>query len=198
MTPTSDVPSPLGQSPIRGLLLRRGVLLAIVGGWATILLSIVAASLPYNPLTLDLPAERGIRMLMPEGWGFFTRDPREPDITTYVKSKGSWYRSPNMPIANAANLFGINRFPRAQSVELGMLLHDVPAEWWRPCRSNIDACLQSIPAKPVTNTSPFPVFRDTIGLVRQEPIPWAWAAHRNSITMPAFIVILQVNVAPEH
>jgi len=174
------------------------VLLAIVGGWATILLSIVAASLPYNPLTLDLPAERGIRMLMPEGWGFFTRDPREPDITTYVKSKGSWYRSPNMPIANAANLFGINRFPRAQSVELGMLLHDVPAEWWRPCRSNIDACLQSIPAKPVTNTSPFPVFRDTIGLVRQEPIPWAWAAHRNSITMPAFIVILQVNVAPEH
>ena len=51
----------------------------------SILLSLVAISgLPYNPLSMSLRIELGIRSVLPEGWGFFTKDPRVW-ISTFIE-----------------------------------------------------------------------------------------------------------------
>ena len=172
---------------------RRVLLAGLVLGWSATVVSITVAALPYNPLTMPFGQERGIKMFVPEGWGFFTRDPREPDLIVLTKSTGSWRILRNMPIASAANAFGIDRYPRAQSVELAMILHGVSDADWKGCSVAVETCLDRTAAIPVTDRSPYPTLRGTLGLVKQEPIPWAWSANSDMVVMPSAVVVVNVD-----
>ncbi|HSP17291.1 MAG TPA: SdpA family antimicrobial peptide system protein [Thermoanaerobaculia bacterium] len=179
-----------GRSRVRRVLLAGLVVL-----WSGALLSITVTALPYNPLTLQPREDRGIKTLMPEGWGFFTRDPREPDLIVFVQSGQTWRKLRNMPISSAANSFGIDRFPRAQSVELAMLLHEVDEDAWRRCSEAVSTCLRGASPIPIVDRSPRPTLEGTLALVRQEPIPWAWSANAESVVMPSSFVVIEVRRA---
>lgn len=82
----------------------------------------VHAALPPN--VLELPLERSVepRKWAPQGWAFFTRNPREPRVLPFVAESGTW-RSANLgPHAQARYAFGLDRKSRAQGVEVGLLM----------------------------------------------------------------------------
>ena len=172
------------------------MLLFLGVAWATAGLYVVHAQIPRN--VLELPLERVLRpaipFLAPEGWAFFTRDPREPRLLPYRHAtNGVWAYAHAGPHADLRNVFGLDRISRAQGVEIGLLLGEFADTAWQPCTDAPTLCLDELPRTvSITNRSPAPTLCGDVGLVRQEPVPWAWARVESETTMPSTVVRLDI------
>jgi antimicrobial peptide system SdpA family protein len=153
--------------------------LATAIAFATVALYVAVAYVPTTAVSLPLYTQIRpiVRSVIPEGWAFFTRSPREERMAPYVLRDGRWTDVHAAPHAEPQHLFGLNRISRAQGVELGLLYGAVPSTAWTSCRGTDPArCLDgSTIALTLRNLSPDPTICGDVGLVRQEPVPWAWA-----------------------
>jgi len=162
--------------------------------WAVLALYVVHAALPYNPLQLPYAHALRTQVWAPEGWAFFTRDPREPRPYLYRLEGREWASASLGPHARPSNAFGMNRRARAQGVELGLLLENVSVRSWEKCETEPMGCLGRAPAAArVANGSPRPSLCGTIGVVRQPPVPWAWARAPKPVVMPSNVIRLEVS-----
>lgn len=171
-----------------------GVLIALVGFWLIFGLYVVHAFLPYNPVKPPFAAELRTKLWMPEGWAFFTRDPRSERVYYFVYNGATWVDASVGPQSRASNFFGLNRRARAQNVEAGLLLNEQRVrEAWRVCERSPSSCLAPAYAvNAVTNASPRPTLCGLVGVARQRPIPWAWRRSRDRVVMPSVAVTLEV------
>src|SRR4029453_5790255 len=117
----SDFASPAARQPTSV----RVAFVALIALWMTVFVLVTISSLPFNPLSMAFHVEIGIRSLVPEGWGFFTREPRGLVLYLARPSGGRWQPLAGLPIGHPRNLFGIDRRPRAIPVELAILLDHV-------------------------------------------------------------------------
>ncbi len=170
-------------------------ILALAGVWSMLAVCAVYVVLPFNPIRLPLVQTLQTYMWMPEGWAFFTRDPREPRTLTFAKVQDTWVSSSMAPHARPSNLFGVNRASRAQGVELGLIMEAIAVaeHTWEPCEEAIGTCLEAVPtADTLDNISPRPRLCGLVGLAQQEPVPWAWSYNRDEITMPSQVIKLKI------
>ncbi|MDQ3953248.1 MAG: SdpA family antimicrobial peptide system protein [Actinomycetota bacterium] len=169
--------------------------LAIAGLWLFLGFYAVDAALPANVVHLPFEAELNARTLVPQGWGFFTRTPREPDLQPFVLDEASdeWVDVSRAPHSEARNFFGLRRASKAQRIELALVRTGVPKEAWTECRGRPFDCLDGAETVgPVTNGSVDPTICGTVGLVSQEPVPWAWARSGRDIVMPSRVARVDV------
>src|SRR4030095_4783202 len=103
-----------------------------IGILVYVIYKVTLSALPYSPLSPGIKEKTSIMAIIPEGWGFFTRNPRETDLYLYFLKDKHWVMNPNAPISSCRNSFGLNRLPRAQSVELGMILSKINDTCWKP------------------------------------------------------------------
>jgi antimicrobial peptide system SdpA family protein len=171
-----------------------GLLLAGMVGVAGLVAAYAAhVPMPYNPV--HLPFEKSLTMarFLPEGWKFFTRDPREESVFVMAPSSEGW-----VPMAGAANgsLFnalGASRQGRARSVELGQLTSRVSKSEWRDCDRAPATCLEGI-ATPVhvQTASSRPQLCGLHAVVAQKPVPWAWRNASPPVVMPSRVLLMDV------
>jgi len=190
-----SVPRPSVTTRVAPRLLGSAVI-ALAIAWSLLVLYAAHIELPAN--ALDLPFESSIKpplqALVPEGWGFFTRDPREARLLPYVREAGSWRAAREGPNGEPRNAFGFNRAARAQGVEMGLLETSIPTKAWKACATEIAACLDRISAPiEVGNPTPAPTLCGDVGLVHRDPLPWAWAGSEpDETSMPSKVVRLTV------
>jgi antimicrobial peptide system SdpA family protein len=179
---------PLTYSPSDARALA-GLALVLLAFWGGLFLYVVHSAMPYNPVALPFEQYFATRTWAPEGWGFFTRDPREERVSFFVRdARGNWTSASLAPHARARNVFGLNRKSRAQGIEAGMLLTTIPESDWTTCRQSAEACLAAAPVvATMTNTSPQPTLCGEVGLLLRKPLPWAWTRSKSRLTMPARI-----------
>ncbi|MCH0541063.1 SdpA family antimicrobial peptide system protein [Streptomyces sp. MUM 203J] len=143
----------------------------------------VQEHLPKN--TISLPGQQTVRHtvvnLAPQGWAFFTKSPRDPEVMPFAKSPSEkaadgWRPLSLTPHASPGNAFGLDRQSRAQGVEIAMLLTSAQQDDWRDCSDDRQRCLNEYgaPARRVVNHSPDPTLCGTVGLLQERPTPWAW------------------------
>jgi antimicrobial peptide system SdpA family protein len=173
-----------------------GFALTLIGLALVVCTYVVHVQLPPN--AVQLPYEQslrlGVQQFLPEGWAFFTRNPREPDMMAYVRDEsGTWRLALRSPHSELRNVVGFARASRAQGVEIALLTGSLHKDDWRDCRSPVTECLERVPALTATNISPAHSLCGQVGLVRQPPVPWAWSESANRITMPGTVVRLEVS-----
>lgn len=160
---------------------------------------VIAAAHPavtYNPTqSASLKDELNpIQIVFPEGFAFFTRDPREPDLYLYEQTEDGWKTAALGPNARPANFFGLNRKARAQAVEYALLLQGRGPGAWSSCDAGTLSCLERVETHDtIENVTPRPTLCGTVGFVRQDPIPWAWSEDRDTIEMSSELIKLQVS-----
>jgi antimicrobial peptide system SdpA family protein len=151
----------------------------------------VLPSTSFNPLKFSYRYSSLIYTLLPQGWGFFTRDPREAQTMVY-RPEGSAFRLVNKSNGEASYLFGLSRVSRRQNIELGQIIATIPSQAWTPCSSrNLSSCLSD---SLVVRKNPFksPLIKGEYVLVSTNPIPWAWSHSRKPVVMPFKTVRLYV------
>ncbi|MFN0140901.1 MAG: SdpA family antimicrobial peptide system protein [Pyrinomonadaceae bacterium] len=174
------------------------VYIAIWGLWIIVFWWSVRAALPYNPIRLPF-GERIVQQLIPQGWKFFTRNPREEDLTVVARNgDNEWVDVVRGPNGSVQNVFGLKRDSRAQGIELGLLTSAVPKDRWGECKQQPSSCLnvETTPSIVAENTMPNPTLCGDLGFVLQEPIPWAWSRARKPVIMPS--KVLKMNVLCFH
>lgn len=148
-------------------------------------LSIIAA-LPPNPINIKSDYKLVISQIMPQGWGFFSKSPRDEYLDVYSLDGEKSVKWPNMRVSN---LFGISREGRAQGTEIGMFLQEIQGSEFKECsKYYIKYCIKEIEdVKPIEiiNKTPEPTLCGVHIITIKEPMPWSWSSsiERNYKTM---------------
>jgi antimicrobial peptide system SdpA family protein len=193
-SPQGDVMDPTRKSssapPYRGV----GVFtLGLISACLLLGLYAVDASRSINALEVPFQPKFLLQQLMPQGWAFFTRDPREERLHVYAETARGWVSADPGPHASWQYAMGFDRRPRVHGVELALLLAQFRQAAWQECKQNPVTCLATVEtAAMVVNTSPQPAFCGPLGIVRQVPVPWAWARATKPVTMPSQILKVDV------
>lgn len=154
----------------------------------------VFSSLPYNSLNMQVYSKRAAlyRRFFPEGFSFFTRNPREPQIVLYSMDLESIIKPNN----SVDYLLGFDRSGRALSIELGTIWNVVHDQKWFDCYTLTPGCFNNtlLPVYEVENKSSPPMLCGEYYLTLSEPIPWAWAVsfREKNRRMPAKIMKLRI------
>ena len=134
-----------------------------------------------------------IQLVLPQGFAFFTRDAREPDLYLFQQRDGAWQSASLGPNSRPSNLFGLNRKSRAQSVESALIVSKLLPTAWSECRDNPTKCLgQSSVQDTIRNVVPAPTLCGPVGFVLQEPVPWAWSKSQGTTDMHSQITNIHI------
>lgn len=165
-----------------------------MGIWTLVAGYVLKGSLGDNPLTPSLAARRNLLVMTPQGWAFFTRNPREPVDRVYKREREGW-SAVGYTHSSPQNLFGLRRMPRASGSELAYMLERMSNGDWVDCAASLNECLGQHPGKMVLveNRAVKPFFCGKFLIERRRPIPWAWSGMSNRIHMPAQLLIINAN-----
>jgi len=176
----------------------------ILGVFACISVAYIAKStVPDSTLSLPFDDVVNTNAFTPQGWGFFTRDARENQVTLWAPGDDeSWQRTGFGVNASADNWFGAGRASRAegkraQSVGAELAEREtVPVD----CGTDYDTMARAVSAC-AASVSPVQMDRagvpgwnlcGRVAIVSQEPQPWAWAAAGTRELMPFQLSVTEV------
>ncbi|HEV8701067.1 MAG TPA: SdpA family antimicrobial peptide system protein [Candidatus Polarisedimenticolia bacterium] len=167
--------------------------------WAAAIGPVLLGSLPDSPLRPSLGFRQDMIAIAPQGWAFFTRDPREPVDRVYAPlqagpSAGPEWAQVTYTNSSRRNWLGLKRDARALNVELASLLSEVDPAQWRDCPGRIETCLRErdVPAVAVVNRSRIRALCGSILVERRPPAPWAWSRAKRPVLLDSKIARLEV------
>lgn len=168
--------------------------MSLVGLWLFLAFYVVHAALPHNSVRLPFEGQLHAYVITPEGWGFFTGNPRQDRAYFFWKGRNGWTSAARGPDGRASNLFGLSRNARGQGVEFASLLSQLPRGSLQTCQGDPLSCLSRI-TRPIAVKNPlfYKTLCGEVGLVTQPPIPWAWRRSKEKIVMPSQVVLLDVS-----
>jgi len=130
------------------------------------------ASLSYNAQTPPYAIKTLLSKTLPEGWGFFTKSPRESMFAVYRVQDGILIPLETRNSA-AQNLFGFSRKARKISMEVSIIAELVKKEQWvqKEGIDHIDVPSNTVALDPAN----LHFLKDEqLVLVKSQPVPWAW------------------------
>lgn len=156
------------------------VLIVISAVWIIFIGKSIIAVLPTNPLSPNIDEQSLMKTLYPQGWGFFSKNPREEMINVYETK--TYSQAVSWPNNSFKNVFGLYRHGRAQGVELGYLIEQIPKSIeWEDCKDGTISCLKKTDTVvTINNKTPKASLCGNLGLSRETLIPWAWSIKRGS------------------
>ena len=148
----------------------------------------------YNAVALPLEQAINTTLFVPEGWAFFTRNPREPRFLVFGRAlDGTWVRTVS-PTDDPLATFAFSRKARSLNVEAGLFSSHVKETYWQSCALLPSSCLSSWSGGllSIVNPTPRPALCGALALVQQDRVPWAWANRVDPNSMPSRIVRIDV------
>ncbi|MBT8317779.1 MAG: SdpA family antimicrobial peptide system protein [Lutibacter sp.] len=149
--------------------------------WSAILINIFMASFPI-PSNKSFLNKTIIFSVIPQGWGFFTRNPREELITVYKSHNDSLVKITEQN-SSLSSFLGISRKSRLHNIELGTILSKIDENMWVKGKPN-ELKFDNIKYDTIMSSF-YP--KNMIGeyfIVKQERIPWAWSKNHKNLVMP--------------
>ncbi|CAM2829512.1 SdpA family antimicrobial peptide system protein [Corynebacterium propinquum] len=145
---------------------------------------VILSLLPYSPVrsSVSFIEKEKLTAIVPQGWGFFTKDPQEERLNFYKLGSDRKWLADDVANASSTNYFGASRRSRLRGLELAKLLTHVggpKSENWKTCLSTSrDDCLNSVKDKnpiEVNNDYPIKTICGPSLITQQKPNPWAYS-----------------------
>jgi antimicrobial peptide system SdpA family protein len=132
----------------------------------------------YNP---TFGVKYAALYFMPEGWGFFTRDPREAIVDLYHIEKNNELIPFTRSNASAEFVFGASRLGRRYGMEVSMVLKSVASNEWKyfnayDYKDSVQLVKEvEVPLKKIEHVNYLK--KGKYLLVYHEPVPWTYISH---------------------
>lgn len=154
----------------------------------TVILFVVFVSvIRFNPVQ-DGFVRRMVFAVVPQGWSFFTRSPREAQTIIYEISNNELNLVDHRH-SSFRHLVGLNRRSSVVMSEMQIVRAELPDSIFMTTQWNYQAGIvgdyPDRSAKEVDNKLFQPLLCGEFLLVFQEPVPWAWSKSLKTIKMPA-------------
>lgn len=132
---------------------------------------------------------------MPQGWAFFTRDPREAQIVLYKKNNKGELVEVEQRHSSFSNFFGLNRKADKIMFEVALIKEKLKDSQFQNTKWNYQQKIFSkLPNKTykVKNRLLYHNLKGQYIIIFQKPVPWAWSKSIDKIKMPAKIISLNI------
>jgi antimicrobial peptide system SdpA family protein len=164
--------------------------------WSAVIAYTVHPILPENALQLPFEDRDVLVKLLPQGWAFFTIDPRLPQVRAYVRrATGGWQGDRGAYCAHwyQCPFLGFSRAGSLPAIEVNLIVDGVRDPLWQACRGPPPSCLETTPSRAnVTDRLSRATLCGDVGIVRQEPVPWAWSGSDREVIMPSHVLRVMV------
>ncbi|MGI8950156.1 MAG: SdpA family antimicrobial peptide system protein [Chitinophagaceae bacterium] len=135
--------------------------------------SLVALT-PENALTPNFETKRFLSSILPEGWSFFTRSPREEEADLYKIINDSLIEIINTN-SEPLNFFGLSRQSRRIGMEVSMIANQIPDTVWKET-TFVSCKLSTLNVFLIKNKKNLYLLKSGTYLVSIHTlIPWAYA-----------------------
>jgi antimicrobial peptide system SdpA family protein len=151
----------------------------IVLGWIALCYLILVSSVQSIVSPLSDSQKANISFFFPEGWGFFTKNPRDEILTDIYKIENGKLNLVTIPNSSSENLLGFSRKSRFISAEATKLSVLVGENGWQ---NSVNWIEHKILPKNKNKVILPPVLKSQLRyfksgeylLVRYKITPWAW------------------------
>lgn len=152
-------------------------------------------NIPFNPVSYKFKQIKQAFSIMPQGWAFFTRSPRESQVLVYNVTDNRLIKKEVVRHSEPENVFGLRRIQTYKMNELQFILNKIDSDQYTNTTWNY--ITNKMGVIPDTTYEVSHVFidselsGDTLLIVIQEIVPWAWFGN-DSLMMPAKAIKLSV------
>jgi antimicrobial peptide system SdpA family protein len=160
-----------------------------------IVVHVLLASLPFNPASIGLSGKKIITGIIPQGWAFFTRDPREAQVILYKVTQHGELEPIPQRHTQSHNIFGLKRESTKILLELQFIKEQLTDSTFENTRWNYQANrtgIYPLHIHEVVNKIKEPILCGNYVLVIQDYIPWAWSGYMQTIQMPAKAINIRI------
>lgn len=150
--------------------------------WVTAFFGLISATSGYTSLKLKSKTNRHLLSLTPQGWGFFTRNPREENIVMYKLDKKDSIIQITDKNFSINNYFGLSRKQRYEAIQMSALLSDIKEDEFVRCNeSSLENCdlHKVILSNNEKNKKNY--FKGTYFIKKEKTIPWAWSKSKEKL-----------------
>lgn len=149
--------------------------------WGIVIFFVTISSIPYNPFSVRYHTR--IYKLIPEGFGFFTKNPREQSRFIYKLNQFGKYDLISCRGSELTNVFGLFRNGRKRNVEMASILAQIQDSAW--ISGNLQKFDIQCDGKLINICNPIiaPEFIGDFIIVMQDRTPWPWA-NNTQFVMP--------------
>jgi antimicrobial peptide system SdpA family protein len=159
--------------------------------WGVVAVVVLINSVPEHAVGTSSITRDVVKAFLPEGWAFFTRNPREATERFFAELPGGQL-VPGSP-ADTRGIPSPSRAERVRSIEIAMLLSQVPKDAWKACSDSLEICLAHQPERhDVAVRMNACSYQGPAVVQRVTPVPWAWRASYENVHMPSAVVRLNV------
>ena len=152
-----------------------------------------------NPFKLTSPIIKDqVKMFLPQGWAFFTRDAREDVIVIYNVVNNIIVKNDEKRQASYLNFFGLKRNARAFGIDLAWindkLIDHSNYHKIYPSLDSVGKDIVNGKFQPVNifSNQKHPLLMGHIIIVKKKVTPWAWSSNYDKISFP--IDVIYVNI----
>ncbi len=149
--------------------------LAVLCFWLICIFFIFSASISNEIVYSNKKYKKTIAAIVPQGWGFFTKSPKEQTYVCYKFYKGA-YVPVTLANFSAGNLFGLSRKSRVVGYETSMLLEKIAGiPGWNNGKGEHHLLHKPAATYPLRIEKHLNHFENGKYLfIRYYTIPWAW------------------------
>ena len=173
--------------------MKEKLFLIIVNLFWIVLSYFIFVSSIKESIILSIDTKKTFQYIFPEGWGFFTKEPKEGLVDIYQVDKND-IKELSIKNTNLDNYIGLSRAARIKSYELSMIISNISANNWKDdklynFKKHISDTAYDI--KPKNNFQYFN--KGEFLLVQRSPVPWAWASSNQSLYVPVKVLKIKIN-----
>lgn len=143
------------------------------------------ASNTDNPVRLSYSSAQGIYSFVPQGWAFFTRNPKENVVKFYKVENSQLNHINGTTSLSFKDVFGLKRHKRRISEEFSQIMSNIKKECkWQEFRGvEINkASKKTMVCDTVINNFKAPLLENGEYLIySSRRLPWAWAKSKTDI-----------------
>lgn len=137
--------------------------------------------------------EKNFRYLFPQGWGFFTKSPLEPQVELYRVDNTNTLTMVDYNNSSLKNAFGFSRMARIKGYELAIMVEKVAkGKYIEGKRKDISKALE-LEAVTINPCDEIRFTEKGIYILKvYKPIPWAWATNNQEDNVPCSFVKIKI------
>lgn len=146
---------------------------------------------PFNPIRYKTSnLNTNLQFFLPQGWGFFTRNPREEIVQVYEYIENHWELI-TIPNSSPQRVFGISKKQRRIGLDLTFLLSELQDNEWHTTLGNPVENQYQISD---TLKGNFEFLNGPLLITKHNPIPWAWNSLASVSQSTQFLTIYVENI----
>lgn len=149
---------------------------------------VIASTVGITPLRLSSSKKLNTFYIFPQGWGFFTKSPRQGALVIYSLRDGK-VQKVTKPNYSSDNLFGISRKNRARQLQLAYSISKYENRWRKCATPNLLNCNKDSLII-IENVFRNPLLKGKYIIQKRTQIPWAWSKSRTSENNPYEIMAI--------